>query len=308
MNDLLKKLNTLAKAKLNDLTPNLPSFERTPNLDRQVNDLRQRINEALDHEDQLQRNAQALRDEVGRLDTLADEAVANGRDADARYLLDQLKRAEQRLTIAESELRAHQRSAEELIQRVNMLEATLADAKAEAQNAPLPPLPVRSAPSRPVVQQPPAQSEPSVSQPRQSIPIETESSIPSQPPAPKQTAPVEQTAQPQTSPQQPVTEEEQSPAERYAAPVRENAQEQAEKTRTAVEQVSDMLREAQEKTQSKIEALGEMLNAGMPTDPAAAPVPTEDASDNSVMMPRPKKNDDSDDDLAQRLRRLSKPE
>jgi phage shock protein A len=254
MNDLLKKLNTLARAKLSDLTPNLPSFERSPNLERQVNELRQRINEALAHEDQLQAMAQGLRDEVARLDALADDAVAQGRDADARYLLEQLKRAEQRLSFAEADLRAHQRSAEELIRNVNMLEASVADVKATQQNPPAPA---------------PASTQPS-------------------------------TAQTSSTP-----EESQSPAERYAAPAREKAQEQAEKTQTAVERVSGMLREAQDKTQAKIEALGEMLNAGVgKTEPGTAP---EAMSDNSVMMPRPKKTDE-DDDLAQRLRRLSKPE
>lgn len=137
MSDLLKKLNTLVRSNLSDLTPNLPRFERTPNLDRQVSELRDRINSALEHEDQLQATANALRAEVERLDQQADAAVAQGQDAQARHILEQMKRAQQRLDIAESDLAMHQRVAQELIQRVNLLEATVADSKA-AQNTSAP--------------------------------------------------------------------------------------------------------------------------------------------------------------------------
>lgn len=130
MSDLLKKLNTLVRANLSDMTPNLPRFERSPNLDRQVSELRDRINSALEHEDQLQATANTLRAEVERLDQQADAAVAQGQEAQARHILEQMKRAQQRLDIAESDLAMHQRVAQELIQRVNLLEATVADAKA----------------------------------------------------------------------------------------------------------------------------------------------------------------------------------
>lgn len=139
MSDLLKKLNTLVKANLSDLTPNLPKFERSPNLDRQIAELRDRINSALEHEDKLQATANTLRTEVERLDMQADEAVAQGQDAQARYILEQMKRAQQRLDMAESDLGMHQRVAHELIQRVNLLEATVADSKAAQQEPVAPP-------------------------------------------------------------------------------------------------------------------------------------------------------------------------
>jgi hypothetical protein len=133
MNDLLNKLNTLARARLNDALTNLPSlprFERSPDLQRQVNDLRQRINAALDHEDELEGQVNTLREEIARLDAEADAAVAQGRDAEARYILEQLKRTEQRLSFAESDLKMHQRDAAELILKVNQLEAAVADHQA----------------------------------------------------------------------------------------------------------------------------------------------------------------------------------
>lgn len=135
MNDLLKKLNTLVRASLNDITPSLPRFEREPNLDRQVADLRQRINEALEHEDDLQAQVNSLHQEVLRLDAAADQAVQQGRESEARQILEQLKRAEQRLAFAESDLRTHRRAVEELIGRVNLLEAAVGDKKAAEQPA-----------------------------------------------------------------------------------------------------------------------------------------------------------------------------
>lgn len=142
MDDLFKKLNTLIRSNLNDVTPNLhlPKRSRPIDLDRQVDELRKRINAALEHEDHLQATVRKLRNEAERLDEAADDALARGHDDDARRLLDQLKRTEQRLAMAESDLREHQIAVEDLIRRVNELDATIADTRAAAQQAqPAPP-------------------------------------------------------------------------------------------------------------------------------------------------------------------------
>lgn len=141
MDDLFKKLNTLIRSNLNDVTPNihLPKRSRPIDLDRQVDDLRKRINAALEHEDHLQATVRKLRNEAERLDEAADDALARGHDDDARRLLEQLKRTEQRLAMAESDLREHQIAVEDLIRRVNELDATIADTRAAAQQAPPPP-------------------------------------------------------------------------------------------------------------------------------------------------------------------------
>ncbi|MCU0495969.1 MAG: hypothetical protein MUF87_01305 [Anaerolineae bacterium] len=157
MNDLLKKLNTLVRAGLNDITPSLPRFEREPNLDRQVSELRQRINESLEHEDDLQAQVNALHNEVARLDAAADQAVEQGRESEARQILAQLKRAEQRLAFAESDLRSHRRAVEELIGRVNLLEAAVGDKKAAEQAAASPPPPVTTDRATPETAANPAQ-------------------------------------------------------------------------------------------------------------------------------------------------------
>jgi len=140
MNDLFKKLNVLVKAGINDLLgeENVVGHSRRrplrpeqlgKNIDREISSLRQRINEALDYEDELQAKVGSLTDEVARWDAQADEAVAAANDAAARHAIDQMQAAQRRLAMAESDLHEHRLVTQELIERVNMLEAAVADAR-----------------------------------------------------------------------------------------------------------------------------------------------------------------------------------
>lgn len=132
MDDLFKKLNTLIKSNLGDIKPELPRREPRPvDLDRQVDTLRKRINDALAHEDKLQISVVALRDEADKLDRAADAALARGDDLEARKILEQLRRTEARLHSTERDLQEHEIAVEELILQVNRLEAAAADNKAE---------------------------------------------------------------------------------------------------------------------------------------------------------------------------------
>lgn len=144
MNDLLKKLNVLVKASINEVLGEvrsgelprkaLSSFQLGGDIDREVTMLRGRINDALAYEDELQARVMALQAEVEDWDAKADAAVAAGQDADGRYAIDQMQRAQQRAAIAEADLRDHQQVTQELISRVNMLESAVADARrAEAE-------------------------------------------------------------------------------------------------------------------------------------------------------------------------------
>jgi chromosome segregation ATPase len=143
MTDLFEKLNVLLRSGLRDLVGSeqfdLDVLRRalTPermgkNLDAEVAALRERVNAALDYEDELKARVDTLTEETLRLDAQADEAVANRQHEQARAFVEQLQRAQQRLAIAESDLRAHRSVTQELIQRVNFLEATVADAKHRA--------------------------------------------------------------------------------------------------------------------------------------------------------------------------------
>ncbi len=145
MNDLLKKLNMLVKTSLNDvlteageLRPGrLLSNRLGKDIDREVASLRSSVNEALSYEDELRARLQSLEAEIASWDEKADAAVSARDDVNARYAVDQLNRARQRAAMAEADLRDHQRVTQELILRVNNLEAAVADAhRAETESSP----------------------------------------------------------------------------------------------------------------------------------------------------------------------------
>lgn len=139
MTDLFKKLNVLVKSSLNDILGDdfaigspqrrLDPAKLGKDIDREIAALRGRINEALSYEDELRSRVQALSSEVSNWDQQADDAVSLGNDAAARYAVEQMQRTQQRVTMAQSDLDAHQLVAQELIQKVNMLEAAVADAR-----------------------------------------------------------------------------------------------------------------------------------------------------------------------------------
>jgi phage shock protein A len=142
MNDLLKKLNVLLKASLGDLLNEDGSPRRVPPerlgaaIDQEIAALRVRINEAYDYEDRLRAKVQALEAEAAQLDRQADEAVAQGRDDAARRLIETMQRTHQRLAFAQADLREHQLVAQELLTRVNALEAYVAEARRAQQAEP----------------------------------------------------------------------------------------------------------------------------------------------------------------------------
>lgn len=139
MNDLLKKLNVLVKAGISDVLGEVRSGELSRkalsslrlgnDIDREIAMLRERINEALAYEDELQKRVAAAQAEVETWDAKADSAVTAGDEVNGRYAIDQMHRAQQRAAMAEADLRDHQHVTQELIMRVNTLEAAVADAR-----------------------------------------------------------------------------------------------------------------------------------------------------------------------------------
>ncbi len=153
MSDLFKKINTLLKSSVNDVIgdgessdPRRRSFVLGKNIDRELGALHQRINEAVAYEGTLQAKVAAVQDEIARLDGQADEAVRQGNEAQARYLIDQMKRSEQRLRMAESDFREHQLVTQDLIQRVSALEMAVAEAKHAQANQSTQPIQDSAAP------------------------------------------------------------------------------------------------------------------------------------------------------------------
>lgn len=137
MDDFFKKLNVLVKTRIGDVLGEAPAEIRRrlntvrlgDDLDREVAILRGRINDALSFEEGLQKRVKELQAEVERWDQEADQAVAAEDDVASRYAINQVQVAQQRLAAAESDLRDHQLVTEELIMRVNTLEAAVADAR-----------------------------------------------------------------------------------------------------------------------------------------------------------------------------------
>jgi phage shock protein A len=168
MNDLLKKLNVLVKASLNDRISGVGDSLKHPQIGRRMDDdvqaLRQRINEAVDYEDEIRARIRQFADEAARWDQQADEAVTQGNDVNARYAIEQMKRAEQRAAIAQSDLAEHQAATQDLIQRVNVLEATVADA-ARAHSEPV------------VAEAPASESAPSEQTPEQDVQDEVQANV-----------------------------------------------------------------------------------------------------------------------------------
>lgn len=142
MADLFKKLNVLIKSSLHDVVGDDSSRRAASpprlgkDIDREIAALRQRVNDAASYEDELKARIHTLESEIARLDQQADEAVEQRREEQARYLIEQMQRAQQRLTIARADLREHQLVAQELLQRVNTLEAYVAEARRQQQAAP----------------------------------------------------------------------------------------------------------------------------------------------------------------------------
>ncbi len=129
MTELLKKLNILLRSSLSDRRDTSSSPPLSRDAERDVDRLRKTINEALTYEDELKARLGTLDAEVARWDAEADRAVSVNDDAAARYAVEQMQRAQQRQTIAAADLRDHQLVTQELIQRVNMLDAAVADAR-----------------------------------------------------------------------------------------------------------------------------------------------------------------------------------
>jgi len=154
MSDLFKKLNTLIKAGVNDVieeaqkaTPSLPG-KRLPrerlgsDIDSEVGQLRGQINRALEYEADLERKIGEVGAEVEALDRQADAAVAAGDDVNARYHVQRLQRAQQRQQMLQADLQEHRIVTQELISRVNELDATISEARyreTHSQDAPAAP-------------------------------------------------------------------------------------------------------------------------------------------------------------------------
>ncbi len=130
MNDFFKKLNVLIKAGINErISGDEPHPRMSKTVEGDLASLRERVNDAVAYEDQIKARIRQFEDEAAGWDRRADEAVARGDDDNARYAIEQMRRAEQRAAVAQSDLREHQRVTQDLIQRVNTLDSAAAETR-----------------------------------------------------------------------------------------------------------------------------------------------------------------------------------
>jgi phage shock protein A len=147
MAKLIGKLNVLVRSSINSVLGDEadrsssrrghPSLSRLgKDIDREIEALRQQINHALDDEDRQQVEMNALRQQIAGWDQQADKALSQGDEATARHAIRQMQTEQRRLTMLEAELAQHRIATSELIQRVNELEAVVAEARRRQAEAP----------------------------------------------------------------------------------------------------------------------------------------------------------------------------
>lgn len=142
MTSFWKKLNTLVQAQINDLVDRdrddqtsrarrkyLARHDVSRNLQNDVKALRERINEALEYETQLQARVNQLYADISNWDAKSDQAIAENREDDARFALARLQQAQRDLAMAESDLREHRMLTQELISQVNTLDSVVSEAQ-----------------------------------------------------------------------------------------------------------------------------------------------------------------------------------
>ena len=148
MPGLINKLNVLVKSSLNgvlgDDSSDTPLSRRTvplsrlgKNIDQEIAALRQQINQALDDEDRMESDIDTAQNQAASWDEQADQALQQGDEANSRYAIRQMQLQQQRTAMLITDLAQHRRSTSELIQKVNELEALVAQARRQAETAPV---------------------------------------------------------------------------------------------------------------------------------------------------------------------------
>jgi phage shock protein A len=155
MAGFLNKLNTLVKASINsvldeagdsisnlgsNITSKLPPHRLGGDIDREIAALRKQIDAAIATEDGMKRQITEMEQQIDTFDKQIDDALQRKDNVNARYLSEQMQRLQRKATILQSDLDEHREITSEFIQRVNMLEAMVADSRHEqAQKAPAQP-------------------------------------------------------------------------------------------------------------------------------------------------------------------------
>lgn len=140
------KLNTLVKSQINDIVSPIDERESRARrnalsrmdirrgLQQDVSVLRQRIDDALAYQDELQAKTDKLYAEVADWDAKADQAVNEGRELDARKHISRMQQAQRELEMTEAALTEHRYITQDLINQVNTLDEVVAEAEQRGNN------------------------------------------------------------------------------------------------------------------------------------------------------------------------------
>ncbi len=192
MSDLIDKLNTLIRAKVNSSLGGGGTVDRDDRrppisdreIDTQLATLRQQIDTALNAEDAMQKRLDDANAQIDALDRQVDAALLDGNDVQARTLTQQLQRQRQQAAMSAADLEDHRRATSSLIEQVNELEALVSDARARETQNQGEPLPTEYVSAS----QPPAQTESQAVPVSVRVPINRPAAPTTTPPKPSESA------------------------------------------------------------------------------------------------------------------------
>ena len=143
MDSLFDKLSTLVNAQLNEYLGRNPKSplsrirldaeEVENNPRRTVKSIRDRLEEAMSYEDEIQAKIDKLTQEAIQLDEQVDAMIKANDEFGSRRVQGQLNMKQQQLSIAESELRDHRTLTQHLMQEMTTLEMALDNQQQQPQ-------------------------------------------------------------------------------------------------------------------------------------------------------------------------------
>ena len=151
MTDFFDKLNTLLRASvntvLNSVTNPVTNSDPTrashlsgnaslKDMDREIIGLRKQIDLALAEEESLVAKLAKLNDQVAAYDQQADAALGRGEEETARELVQKMQQQRRTAAMVKSQLDQHRELTYQFIERVNILESMVADARRQQGLAP----------------------------------------------------------------------------------------------------------------------------------------------------------------------------
>jgi len=119
----LTKFNTLIQANVRGALRGGGRVKSGGNLDEEIASLRRQFEAAQQDQTAIEKDIAVLDEEILRLDAQVDDALRVGRDAEARYAVEQMERTRRKRTMMQAERDNHQHALGQLLVQINQLEA-----------------------------------------------------------------------------------------------------------------------------------------------------------------------------------------